>query len=38
MLKKEVREMVKYLVEERKSFKVVFANDMVEVVEYKGYC
>ena len=38
MLKKEVREMVKYLVGERKSFKVVFANDVVEVVEYKGYC
>lgn len=38
MLRKEVREMVKYLISERKSFKVVFANDMVEVVEYKGYC
>lgn len=38
MLKREVREMVKYLIGERKSFKVVFANDMVEVVEYKGYC
>lgn len=38
MLKKEVREMVKYLISERKSFKVVFANDAVEVVEYKGYC
>lgn len=38
MLKREVREMVKYLISERKSFKVVFANDMVEVVEYKGYC
>lgn len=38
MLKREVREMVKYLIGERKSFKVVFANDVVEVVEYKGYC
>ena len=38
MLKREVREMVKYLISERKSFKVVFANDVVEVVEYKGYC
>ena len=38
MLKREVREMVKYLVGERKSFKVVFANDQVEVVEYRGYC
>lgn len=38
MLKKEVREMVKYLISERKSFKVVFANDTVEVVEYRGYC
>lgn len=38
MLKREVREMVKYLISERKSFKVVFANDTVEVVEYKGYC
>ena len=38
MLKREVRQMVKYLVEERKSFKVVFANDQVEVVEYRGYC
>lgn len=38
MLKKEVREMVKYLISERKSFKVVFANDTVEIVEYKGYC
>lgn len=38
MLKKEVREWVKYLVGERKSFKVVFANDKVEIVEYKGYC
>lgn len=38
MLKREVREMVKYLIGERKSFKVVFANDTVEVVEYRGYC
>lgn len=38
MLKKEVREMVKYLIWERKSFKVVFANNTVEIVEYKGYC
>lgn len=38
MLKIEVREMVKYLIGERKSFKVVFANDTVEVVEYRGYC
>ena len=38
MLKKEVREMVKYLIGERKSFKVVFANNTVEIVEYKGYC
>lgn len=38
MLKREVREMVKYLIEEGKSFKVVFANDTVEVVEYRGYC
>lgn len=38
MLKREVREMVKYLIGERKSFKVVFANDQVEVVEYKGFC
>ena len=38
MLKREVREMVKYLISERKSFKVVFANDVVEVVEYRGYC
>lgn len=38
MLKKEVREMVKYLISERKSFKVVFANNTVEIVEYKGYC
>lgn len=38
MLKKEVREMVKYLISERKSFKVVFANGQVEVVENRGYC
>ena len=38
MLKKEVRQWVKYLVGERKSFKVVFANGEVEVVEYRGYC
>lgn len=38
MLKREVREMVKFLISERKSFKVVFANNAVEVVEYKGYC
>ena len=38
MLKREVREMVKYLIGERKSFKVVFANDTVEIVEYKGFC
>lgn len=38
MLKREVREMVKYLISERKSFKVVFANDVVEVVKYRGYC
>lgn len=38
MLKREVREMVKFLIGERKSFKVIFANGQVEVVEYKGYC
>lgn len=38
MLKKEVREWVKYLVSQRKSFKVVFANGVVKVVEYRGYC
>ena len=38
MLKREVREWVKYLISERKSFKVVFANGQVEVVEYRGYC
>ena len=38
MLKREVREMVKYLIGERKSFKVVFANGEVVTVEYRGYC
>ena len=38
MLKREVREMVKYLISERKSFKVIFANGQVEVVENRGYC
>ena len=38
MLRKEVREWVKYLISERKSFKVIFANGQVEVVEYRGYC
>ena len=38
MLKRDVREMVSYLVGERKSFKVTFANGKVEVVEYRGYC
>lgn len=38
MLKKQVREWVKYMIDERKSFKVVFANGDVEVVEYRGYC
>ena len=38
MLKKEVREMVKYLISERKSFKVVFANNEEAIVEYKGFC
>lgn len=38
MLKREVREMVKYLISERKSFKVIFANDQVEVVGYIGHC
>lgn len=38
MLKREVREMVKYLIGEGKSFKVIFANGQVEVVEYRGYC
>ena len=38
MLKRDVREMVSYLVGESKSFKVTFANGKVEVVEYRGYC
>ena len=38
MLKRDVREMVNYLVSERKSFKVTFANGKIEVVEYRGYC
>ena len=38
MLKRDVREMVSYLVGEKKSFKVTFANGKVEVVEYRGYC
>lgn len=38
MLKREVREMVKYLINERKSFKVVFANNEEATVEYKGFC
>lgn len=38
MLKRDVREMVEYLISERKSFKVTFANGKVEVVEYRGYC
>lgn len=38
MLKRDVREMVNYLVGERKSFKVTFANGKIEVVEYRGYC
>ena len=38
MLKRDVREMVSYLIGERKSFKVTFANGKVEVVEYRGYC
>ena len=38
MLKRDVREMVSYLVGERKSFKVTFANGKIEVVEYRGYC
>lgn len=38
MLRKEVREWVKYLVYGKKSFKVIFANGQVEVVECKGYC
>ena len=38
MLKRDVRDMVSYLVGEKKSFKVTFANGKVEVVEYRGYC
>ena len=38
MLKRDVKEMVNYLIGERKSFKVIFANGKVEVVEYRGYC
>lgn len=38
MLKRDVREMVNYLIGERKSFKVTFANGKVEVAEYRGYC
>ena len=38
MLKRDVKEMVQYLIGERKSFKVTFANGKVEVVEYRGYC
>ena len=38
MLKRDVKEMVNYLIGERKSFKVTFANGKVEVVEYRGYC
>ena len=38
MLKREVREMVEYLINERKSFKVVFANNEETTVEYKGFC
>ena len=38
MLKRDVREMVSYLVGEKKSFKVTFANGKVEDVEYRGYC
>ena len=37
MLKKQVREWVKYMIEERKSFKVMFATGVSEVVEYKGF-
>ena len=37
MLKRDVKEMVNYLIGERKSFKVTFANGKVEVVEYRGY-
>ena len=38
MLKKQVREWIKYMIEERKSFKVMFATGVTEVVEYKGFC
>ena len=38
MLKRDVKEMVEYLISERKSFKVTFANGKVEVIEYRGYC
>lgn len=38
MLKRDVKEMVSYLIGERKSFKVTFANGKTEVVEYRGYC
>ena len=38
MLKREVKEMVKYLLGEKESFKVVFANGIEETIEYKGYC
>ena len=38
MLKRDVKEMVEYLISERKSFKVTFANGKVEVVEYRAYC
>ena len=38
MLKKQVREWVKYMIEERKSFKAMFATGVTEVVEYKGFC
>ena len=38
MLKRDVKEMVNYLIGERKSFKVTFANGKTEVVEYRGYC
>lgn len=38
MLKRDVKEMVGYLISERKSFKVTFANGKVEVIEYRGYC
>ena len=38
MNKKEDRQWVKYLVGEKKSFKVIFANGTVAVVEYREYC